>query len=574
MEHEYVVIWYDRQFKTKGNADDSIVYVGVELANLTEPTYSITDRETQELKEFESIIKVDIPLNYLHKLPIGSIWKNGRSKQYFDLPRYQGIQVTSDNYEIQSIAKATNYEQRRLANLLEPDEPECPPPFDYKNYYERIYEYDKNQLIIVHHDNQKYVIHPLLLFNTHYGYSMDIKRIITKYSRNTVKEKLIPTNTYLDRLAKEQGCEEYVIIPRGMTQRDAVFLYHYKYNKAVQLKVDKLNDAIYNVKIDNKKNIRVDFWNLPTTLNLKGIKVGDSIFCTAITGISEPLGEPINILLEPKKSASMGGEKATDFITVVPFTPPQNIEELDLDFVRDPVNNIVVKVLMERLERIGELRRLNAVRLNGDDKATADFKYLEQPNAENFGVGDRRGWAGATGLAQCFFSPADLPKSHFDTVWRHAKEYAEQVGSVAYWYTPLKGLHNNLVDENGNEIYWVLDLNELDLAISDVDPPTHAMVIWIAIDNMNYYIIDFGRLTNNGPWKPAKSMAYRADDDENFLYEKEGLVSLLLSVFAQNGGLDSDFVDRYYGKVATYIHRDGRNNNWVRNGIEKLRFHS
>ncbi|BBI69888.1 hypothetical protein PKHYL_40790 [Psychrobacter sp. KH172YL61] len=65
-------------------------------------------------------------------------------------------------------------------------------PFDSTKYFEKINSYDKNQLININDGERKIIIHPLSLFIIHYGYSMDIKRIISRYNLDKIKEKLIP----------------------------------------------------------------------------------------------------------------------------------------------------------------------------------------------------------------------------------------------------------------------------------------------------------------------------------------------------------------------------------------------
>lgn len=555
-EHEYAVIWYGRELKTRNNADDAIVYVDVELVNLTEPTYILKE------KEYDAYITIEVAINYLHKLPIGSIWKNGRSKQRFDLPVYRNIEVTANNYEICSIAKATNYEKRKQQNNLEPNKPEVFLPFVYSDYYERIYKFDRNQLIVINHNNQRYVIHPILLFITHYSYSMDIKRIIAKYPRHTVQEKLIPANAQLNRLARQQGYNDYVIIPKGMTQRDAVFLHHYKFDSEVQTKVNRLVDAIYIAKKYNTRNVRVEFWYLPTTLNLRGIRIGDAIFCTAITGISEPAGEPINLLCQPKRYINPDNENEADFTRVIPFTPPQNIEDLELDFVRDPVNNIAVQILKERLERIGELRQLNRVQLE-QEVQPANAQYIPHPLAEQAGIGDLRGRAGETALARCFFE-VDIAHNddRFDKVWKHAKEYANSKGAVANWFTYERTFQT--VDD-----YFVMSLRSFHNPAYGKELPENVLVIAITINNVNYYILEFGKVLQDGKTKEFRGIAYRADNNEDFLYSRNGLLDLLASVVDQNGLLPYDFTDRYQGKLALFLHKDN-GGNWVKNGIEKV----
>lgn len=563
-DHEYAVIWYGREFKSIKNADDAVVYIEVELINLTQPTYTMTDRATNRQTTHSSYIKIEVPINYLHKLPIGSIWKDGRSKQRFDFSRHERIEVSKNNYRIYSIGRAVNYEQRRLNGELLPDEEEYPLPFDYESYYDRIYKFDKNQLIIIHHNDLKYVIHPILLFITHYGYSMDVKRILTKYGRNDIREKLAIFDTQLDRLARQQGCNEYVIIPRGMTQRDAVFLHHYKYDTAVNRQVNRLSDVIQLAKRDNTQNIKIDFWHLPITLNLTGIKVGDTVFCTAITGISEPNGNTINLLLQPKRKVNIDKDNESDFITVIPFTPPHNIEELDLDFVRDPVNNIAVQLLTERLERIGELRDINRFQLEREH-TNGQIQYVPRPVPEQFGIGDLRGQAGKIGLAKCFFEVKDAENpSRFDKIWKHAKEYAREIGSPAQWFSYEQGFKTT-------DQYYVMSLKKFHNPAYGLELPENVLVIAFIIDGVSYYVLEFGEVIYNGKIKEFRGIVYRADKNEDFLYSITGLPLLLFSIVDQNGTLSYDFADKYRGKLAFFMHRDAQGNNWVRNGIERVR---
>ncbi|MFP3681481.1 hypothetical protein SB725_30845, partial [Pseudomonas sp. SIMBA_041] len=66
----------------------------------------------------------------------------------------------------------------------------------------------------------------------------------------------------------------------------------------------------------------------------------------------------INLVLQPKRRLSTDESiEIQDFLTVRQYIPPDNIE--DLDFTHNPVNNLTTLILLERLERIGDLVIIN-----------------------------------------------------------------------------------------------------------------------------------------------------------------------------------------------------------------------
>lgn len=80
-ENEYVATWYENRL----SLDKSKTLVEVTFVNLTNPTY--TDKKTGNL--CQSFFRVALPINYLHKIPFGSIWKNGESEYKFKLKEFK-----------------------------------------------------------------------------------------------------------------------------------------------------------------------------------------------------------------------------------------------------------------------------------------------------------------------------------------------------------------------------------------------------------------------------------------------------------------------------------------------------
>lgn len=571
---EYVVVWYEKDFLSPINAtsnnrtNGTVTYIDVLFANLTEPTYVRTDNNEEAI----SYLTLRIHINHIHKLPFGSIWKDGKSKERFTLKTYE-VQV-SNNYEIFSFSKAYRDIKRakEIDEKLDPTLKEIKEkgkllnelPFDNEQYFEKVETYDRNQLININAQDQKFIIHPLSLFIVHYGYSMDIKRIITRFNFNTVEEKLNPKNKDIEKKMETEGFDEFVILPLRFTQRDAVFLHEFKYNENVKSKVRTIHDKVQKAKNDKSVNVRIDFWHKPLTIRFKGIPIGDKVLCANIIGISEPKLNPINLILQPKKSLGVDETKdSQDFLTVRQYVAPDRIE--DIDFTHNPVNNLTTLILQERLERIGDLVILNKI-TNGilSKPIDSNTHFIKDEPPENFGVGERDG-KGSTGLAEGFFSVKNEYQSRFTKIWNDAKDYARQHCGIAQWFTYKQGLQDT--DE-----FYVMSLSKFHSPTHKLYLPEYVLVVELQIEDNKYYILEFGevQLGNSKKFKGFSGIAYETDDGEDFFSENGKLAELLLSVVSLNGTLNSEFTNVSESKIALFKHRDSNSSNWVSNGINNL----
>lgn len=571
-DFEYVVVWYKEGFISPTNATNresngTVTYIDVLLANLTEPQYV----RKKDNKKATSYLIVRVHINHIHKLPFGSIWKNGKSKERFILNTYE-VEI-NDNYRIHSFSKA-NFDMEAGAKIDGKDNPTLEDlkkrnslieelPFDSEQYFEKIDSYDKNQLININNKKQKFIIHPLSLFIAHYGYSMDIKRIISRLNPDAVKEELIPKNEEIKEKMKMEGIKEYVILPLKFTQRDAVFLHQLKYNDSVWTKVKGIHNKIQQSK-DEKTIVRIDFWHKPLTIRMQGIPIGDKILCANIIGISEPKLDPINLILQPKRSLGVDASRESkEFLKVRQYVQPENVE--DLDFTHDPVNNLTTLILLERLEKIGDLVIINKITDGIMSKPIDDnTRFINDEPVEEFGVGDEQG-RGSTGLAKGLFDVKEDNQSRFDKIWEHAKEYVRRYNGTAKWFTYGQGLQET-------DDFYVMSLSELHSSTYDLYLPQYVLVIEIQIKGEKYYIIEFGeaKLENVKEPKRFNGIAYKADNKEDFLSKDGELVRLILEVVSLNGTLNSEFTNNYKGKLALFKHHNSVNNNWVKNGIENL----
>ena len=148
---EYIVVWY-KKISNKNN--DGKKLVEIVFVNIS----------TKEPSNFQ--ISIDISINYLHKIKIGSIWINGSSKEFLKNDMFN-ISMSKDNYSIRSFSEI------RKSNTL--------PPFTESAYPINNLLNDKNKLILIDWNNITYILHPLTFFIVHYGYSMEIKRVLLSY---------------------------------------------------------------------------------------------------------------------------------------------------------------------------------------------------------------------------------------------------------------------------------------------------------------------------------------------------------------------------------------------------------
>lgn len=362
---------------------------------------------------------------------------------------------------------------------------------------------------------------------------------------------------------EKDGIKEYVVLPLKFTQRDAVFLHQLKYNNSVWKKVESIHNKIQMSK-DKKTVVRIDFWHKPLTIRMQGIPIGDKILCANIIGISEPKLDPINLILQPKRNLGVDGSRESKRILKVrQYVQPENVE--DLDFTHDPVNNLTTLILLERLEKIGDLVIINKITDSIMSKPIDDnTRFINDEPVDEFGVGDEQG-RGTTGLAKGLFDVKEDDQSRFDKIWEHAKEYARRYNGTAKWFTYGQGLQET-------DDFYVMSLSELHYSTYDLYLPQYVLVIEIQIKGERYYIIEFGevKLENVKELKRFNGIAYKADDNEEFLSKDGELVKLISKVVSLNGTLNSEFTNEYKGKLVLFKHHNSVNNNWVKNGIENL----
>ncbi|WP_334321270.1 hypothetical protein [Gilliamella apicola] len=542
---EYVVTWYENYFSfEKSNA-----LVEVTFNNLTHPTFSNVDG-----KKYQSFLVIKLPINYLHKIPFGSIWENGKSKQMVKLEEF----------------KVTFSEDKQLTYKALSEDKESH-PFEADKYinasYLETFKKDKNKLLIIKYKNndKSYIVHPLHFFMAHYGYSSELKRILITNTWNKVKNKLLLAKEF-----KEKG----VFIPNNLTRKDAVFLYHLKYDTYTQNVVKELTDTI----IFNKKNSKTDYlircWHdKPITLSFNGIKLGNCILCCQITGISQPPGETINLyyhsVIKTNKNSKGQGDGEPQYKTYK-YTREHELEKLNIAL--DNVNNLVTADIIERLKLLGKQREVNPIRLPQKSEKSGNSKLLNYGRPENYGVGEKEGKTGSTGIANCFYDVSNDQKiegkSRLDIVWEHAKKLHKEQNASVEWYTPQCGFKSC---DN-------FRLISLEQALDSLRSyPVIALILRVRVQKRTFFVLSFPA-KNNEENSGFSSVVYEPQNIQQFLSSKvdidsqnENLFKLLVEIISR-GGVNSDYVDSKDGKMSSFRHvtANKTKNNWVWNGIKKL----
>lgn len=549
---EYVVTWYENRL----SLNNSNTFVEVTFINLTTPTYC--DKSSGE--ERQSFFAIALPINYLHKIPFGSIWRRGRSKYKFQLEEYN---VTFSN------KRGLRYQALWQSGKYNPFEANIPHPFEADKYvhssYLEYFKKDGNRLLVINqeNDNLSYIIHPLHFFMAHYGYSSELKRILITYNWQKIKEKL-----RLDENPLTNN-ERPVILPRNLSEKDAIFLYHLKYDNYTKEVVSDVATKILLAK-ENNKQYRISCWHDQSiSMSFYGIRLGDSVLCCQITGISQPQGEPINLLVPPiinrNKNKVDTENDEIEYRTVV-HKREHDLEKLDIAL--NPVNNIVVADVIEKLQLLGEARQINKIQDTHEALKNNNTINLHYGEPTNFSVGEKFGRMGNTGIANCFY---DIPndndsegKSRLDTIWEHAKRLRSEIGANVYWYTPK-------CDFNQSDNFKLVSLDNACEQLGK-NYPSSTLILTIKVYRRTFFIISFPERESGSGFS---SIVYEPKNIQEFLVSNREnqnsntLIKLLIEIISLDG-ISSDYIDSKNGRMAAFKHREGQNNNWVKNGINKL----
>ena len=341
--YEYIVVWYDKSliFHKKNTQ----AHVKIKLVNLSKPTYQ--HNSSTRL----NILFITVPIDILHYFFIGSVWKKGKAIKQVQLNEF----LITANQEFEGKRDNVSY-----CSFYNKEECKYYNPFlvdlytigaDYNNY-----KNDQNQLIKIQQDNTDFIIHPLLLFCAHYGLSANIKRILTAYNWHQIKQRF-----YLDKNEPSLYPKKHVFMPKNFVKKDAIFIYHLKYDEAVTQ--DRVRRFHHEIKISHEKQmpVKVPFWHIQEVqLKIRGIKLGDVILCAEIVGINHPVGNDITLVLNRNKKEGKEGNQS--FTSDKPITKTYkreiNTEYLGTKIIDSEPNNTTSQNIRKRFEDLGRARTI------------------------------------------------------------------------------------------------------------------------------------------------------------------------------------------------------------------------
>ncbi|WP_257797839.1 hypothetical protein [Aggregatibacter actinomycetemcomitans] len=237
------------------------------------------------------------------------------------------------------------------------------------------------------------------------------------------------------------------------------------------------------------------------------------------------------------------------------------------------MNNLVTADVIEHLKLLGEERTINRIQLVQEAEKGGKVKFLNYDEPENYGVGEKQGKTGNTGMANCFY---DIPsnqeiegKSRLNTVWEHAKRLRNEQGAKVYWYTPKLGF-------NESDKFTLVSLDEI-LDSLEQYYPAAALILRVDVQQRTFFVLSFparNEKENSG----FSSVVYETQNIQQFLssegdvYSRNDNLFKLFIEIVSSGGVNSDYVDSKDGKMSLFRHKEAKktNNNWVWNGIIKL----
>ena len=555
-DERYVVVWYEELSKsTKDNSEvlAKVVFFNLDLKNAVyQPTLLV-------------------PITTILKLPIGSIWINGIYTSEFQLEEFK---FTLDD---KTMYKPSEVEINEINERIESAYPV------YK-----ILE-DKNSVIKadnINENNDSILIHPILFFIIHFGYSMEIKRLLLTLEWGIENGNYMPNEeNFINRClltyhnSVHDNIKNLVYLPRKFVPRDSVLLHFLKVNEYAKDVVRDFNQYIRRQIRDSRYKfyLEVEPWHQdPIEVTCNGFRLdNETIICTSITAMSEPKfidGEEINAMVSPHfKNPVKGVDHEVNGI-YQPIRKKRSGENVELN-PDHPANNLETVTVKKLTTILGKrwIVNLNQEELKGANNNNLTPIYNPEPLT--YATGEVSNSRGETGYAGFAFEDNDVVTtkgSRLDTLWAHAKalqRYHTNKNITVEWFTYRLGFHDD-------DTLKCMSLEAISKSSSSY--PKEVLVIRLIIDGKPYYIIDSYERENDSTDKASgmSGIIVKVEDEEEFLHADESVKSLLsiITTISNSGSLSKVYIKSFDGQLATFVHKTAINNdnNWVLNGLGKI----
>lgn len=533
---EYVVIWFGRIFRGS-NRKNAIKLIETIFLNLN--------------NGFE--VGVKLPIEVVHRLPIGSIWINGvtRQKYAFD----DGIAVIQD--KSRNLTYSNHFGISMNGGAFE---------FDLNNYPINNLETDTNTLLVINQGSHKVVIHPLTFFMAHYGVSKEINRILLTYLWVDIKNELNLTRP-------KPEISETIIVPDDCVIADAVFLHYLKHNQHTKKVTEKLNTKVLNALIKNENNsvpknrsapLRVvPYHEQQIEIGFKGINIEDGvILCTEITGMSMPKGDAINYTFsehEGRESNIDQNEPPTR--SYKPLFVKIDVDEVVVE-AESNAGNSTTAVVLQHIQTIGEMRELVRVENITMDQVIQRQKKqvipLNEPIPSNYALGPNDSINDSVGRLRILISSGVV--EYDNPLFKKLLEYAQLLRG-----DPEYPRYNDMIIDCYSHGRLHGETSE---HLNKHNEPTNVLGVYVLrleVYDTHYYIFDCSMASGVN----TSGIGIKIDNNRDF--ENTGTNTVLGELFANNGRLaDQKALDELYGSIVRFNHVKSKSSNWIRTALEKL----
>ncbi len=420
----YLLWWYGAAVKSTDPRQNHLQVVFREIL-----------QTTSEGLELGNCIKEHLPLPLLSAYRIGSIWQNGKSSEAIDYPVAElKISCAKGRWRYKSFNA-----QYRTDPTIEGPYPVSIYPLPYEKF-------DLSPLLEFDLDNGgTLLLNGMDFFRAAYGYSVELKRILTTYPYNhsapnqeSILNLLLPP---IPNGPVTAGWE--VLAPsRKISKKDAVFLSHLKYDEATQLAVKKLSNQIVKGFLNTAAAaggaysfLEVEPWHTDTdvTIRVRGIPFndGNSFLGLNVLGISDPHGTDVTWLTKSAvsgKAASSSDNGNTVITRQVSPTP------LQVASTFAPAWDSEDAVLHIHAETVGNQRHVET--FNGRNPSESGRIIIGKP-ANAYSSAPAKG--SGHGIGGLVTKVVQERPPRFELMWQEANElFAKGALSQVQWYDGKK----------------------------------------------------------------------------------------------------------------------------------------
>ncbi len=562
----YIVSWYGRLTKNYSGG----IRVEVYFVN----------------QENEFYTRVEIPIELIPKMPIGSVWTNGTCSSKLLASSDTLVMLRDVGYEG---SVDTNIEYKNLHNEYFPESLK-------KHYHISTNKDDKGRIQGVFQDfntiltvpasingaEKSIIIHPLTFLQAHYGVSKSISNTLLGCLWGDVCDRL-----YLGYV--NPSCPESVFIPNELLVADSVFLHHLKNDHHTHNVVKKLNTRVLRNFSNNLMNHRYSYSYLkvepyhsqPVHILCNYIAIDDTtMLCTEITGISMPQGEKVFYDVDRvKHTVSRECDYPKSNTAKILMHDIANNEIMLKDETADNRNVAVVRQGMQTVGNARTIARNQNISLKDQLRANTTGVVMEPP-PEGYTDGHRIGAGGNTGLLQVVLDDSKQSEQDefgitgFDSQYQRLLKYAQHLkqNASSHGYHEVKIDCCDKLGERQGEIVEPIVLNKSIF-------PRSVYILRLQTDSSIYYFLD----CESRDKQSSSGVVVKVLDEEKFLlnWDRGYTLKMLVNILKDNKGRLKQSIYDEVGVngvkasniiVTKYKHMNEETSDWVLAGLRKLKF--